>query len=124
VVEHHEGRLPLGPGRLAQKSLGYPRLIALLVPQTETEIVTAAGRPMGIVESMSSPAKLKLPGQNRDPAIDVAAMVNEGGILIYGVGEEANKRTTLLRPRLPRARPAVATARSTRGTPPPSSGGR
>jgi hypothetical protein len=28
----------------------------------------------------------------------VAAMANEGGILIYGVGEDANKRATLLRP--------------------------
>ncbi len=33
-----------------------------------------------------------------DRRASVAAMANEGGILIYGVGEDANKRATLLRP--------------------------
>ncbi len=78
------------------------------IPRTEEEIVAAASRPLGIEETASCDAKLQLPGQDRDLAQDVAAMANEGGVLIYGVGEDANKRAKVLKPiKLPGARERV-----------------
>jgi hypothetical protein len=71
---------------------------AMWIPRHEAEIVEAAGRPLGVEETMSCDAKRQLPGQNRDLAQDVAAMANEGGVLIYGVGEDATKRAKILKP--------------------------
>lgn len=63
---------------------------------------------MGIEETVSCDAKRQLPGHNRELAEDVAAMANEGGVLIYGVGEDANRRANT------EARPASGHPRRTR----------
>jgi hypothetical protein len=73
-------------------------VFAMWIPRHEAEIVEAAGRLLGIEETVSCDAKSKLPGQNRELARDVAAMANEGGVLIYGVGEDDNRRAKLLEP--------------------------
>jgi hypothetical protein len=45
-------------------------------------------------------AKLALPerGKSKDLAIDVAAMANDGGTLLYGVGEDEHSRLTVPNP--------------------------
>ena len=40
----------------------------------------------------------QLPSKNKDIAIDVAAMSTNGGVIIYGVGEDEHKRLTILTP--------------------------
>jgi hypothetical protein len=54
----------------------------------------------GLVESTSFDAKKELPRPNRnsDLAADVAAMANDGGVLLYGVGEDENGRPTVDNP--------------------------
>jgi hypothetical protein len=68
-------------------------------PASEQEIVAAieAGR---LIENASFDAKAALPTQNRskDLAKDVAAMANNGGILLYGVGEDEHGRPTVTQP--------------------------
>jgi hypothetical protein len=45
-------------------------------------------------------AKIAFPkrGKSRDLAIDVAAMANDGGTLLYGVGEDEHGRLTVPNP--------------------------
>lgn len=79
------------------------------MPATEQEILAAieAG---DLVETASFDAKSALPakGKSKDLAIDVAAMANDGGTLLYGVGEDENDRPTVLQPLvLPGARERV-----------------
>jgi len=68
-------------------------------PTSEQEIVAAieAGH---LIENASFDAKAALPTQNRskDLAKDVAAMANNGGILLYGVGEDEHGRPTVTQP--------------------------
>jgi len=68
-------------------------------PTSEQEIVAAieAGH---LIEKASFDAKAALPTQNRskDLAKDVAAMANNGGILLYGVGEDEHGRPTVTQP--------------------------
>lgn len=69
------------------------------VPTDATEIEEAAAR--GDLEETSSfDGKLDLPApkKNINLAIDVAAMTTEGGVLLYGIGEDDNKRLTVLQP--------------------------
>jgi hypothetical protein len=69
------------------------------IPKSEHEILTAidAG---DLVETASFDAKRSLPdkGKSKDLAIDVAAMANDGGTLLYGVGEDENDRPTVPQP--------------------------
>jgi hypothetical protein len=69
------------------------------MPSTEQEILAAieAG---DLVETASFDAKRSLPakGKSKDLAIDVAAMANDGGTLLYGVGEDENDRPTIPQP--------------------------
>lgn len=60
----------------------------------------AAARAGSLYETPSFDGKKQLPGpqQNVSLAIDVAAMSTDGGVLLYGVGEDANKRLTVLAP--------------------------
>jgi hypothetical protein len=63
-----------------------------------------------LVETASFDAKAALPakGKSKDLAIDVAAMANDGGTLLYGVGEDENDRPTIPQPfRLAGARERV-----------------
>jgi hypothetical protein len=46
-------------------------------------------------ETQAFDAKRDLPGKNLDIAIDVCAMTVDGGSLLYGVGEDQNKRLTI-----------------------------
>jgi hypothetical protein len=66
------------------------------VPRSEQEIADAAAQ--GLVESDIFDAKEQLPTSSLDLAIDVAAMATGGGVLLYGVGEDAAGRPTVLRP--------------------------
>lgn len=43
-------------------------------------------------------SELPTPKKNRDLAEDICAMTVDGGVLIYGVGEDADKRLTVLKP--------------------------
>lgn len=69
------------------------------LPTSESEILAAieAG---DVGETATFDAKRELPGKgkSKDLAIDVAAMANDGGVLLYGVGEDENDRPTVPRP--------------------------
>ena len=69
------------------------------IPTAESEILAAieAG---GLTETATFDAKEALPakGKSKDLAIDVAAMANDGGTLLYGVGEDEDRRLTVLKP--------------------------
>ena len=75
-------------------------LTGMWVPKTTAELERAAGEPLGIQESVNCDCKLELPAphKNRDLAADVAAMANEGGVLVYGVGEDSQGRAKVLNP--------------------------
>ncbi len=63
------------------------------IPNSEDELLRAmkAGE---LTETAILDVKRALPmkGKSKDLAIDVAAMANDGGTLIYGVGEDQHKR--------------------------------
>jgi hypothetical protein len=69
------------------------------IPNSEQEIIAAieAG---DLVETATFDAKKILPakGKSKDLAIDVAAMANDGGTLLYGVGEDELGRPTIPKP--------------------------
>jgi hypothetical protein len=69
------------------------------IPRSEQEIMAAieAG---SLVETATFDAKQALPakGKSKDLAIDVAAMANDGGILLYGIGEDEHGRPTVPNP--------------------------
>lgn len=69
------------------------------VPASEQEILASidAG---DLVETASFDAKASLPakGKSKDLATDVAAMANDGGTLLYGVGEDEDDRLTVSQP--------------------------
>lgn len=69
------------------------------IPESEQEILAAidAG---DLVETASFDAKVALPakGKSKDLAIDVAAMANDGGTLLYGVNEDENDRPSVPQP--------------------------
>jgi hypothetical protein len=70
------------------------------VPRDTAEIEDAAQRD-DLEETPSFDAKRELPvsaKRNIDVAIDVAAMSTEGGVLLYGIAEDENKRPTILAP--------------------------
>lgn len=70
------------------------------IPKDAAEI-EAAARAGELVETSSFDGKLALPAvakKNIDIAIDVAAMSTDGGVLLYGVGEDEHERLTELAP--------------------------
>jgi len=69
------------------------------IPKSATEIEEAAGRG-DLEETRTFDAKAALPDprKNHDLAVDVAAMTVEGGSLLFGLGEDKNKRLTVLSP--------------------------
>lgn len=67
------------------------------VPKSEAEINTVVGSKQ-LEESDTFDAKQELPKTAEELAKDVAAMATDGGVLIYGIGEDANKRPTVLTP--------------------------
>ena len=52
----------------------------------------------GSSETATFEGKRELPKKSKDLATDIAAMTVDGGVIIYGVGEDAQKRLTILNP--------------------------
>jgi hypothetical protein len=69
------------------------------VPSSAAEVEDAAGRG-DLEETHTFDAKVALPNpkKNHDLAVDVGAMTVDGGSLLYGLGEDENKRLTVLSP--------------------------
>jgi hypothetical protein len=69
------------------------------IPESESEIL-AAIEARDLTETAAFDAKVALPakGKSKDLAIDVAAMANDGGTLLYGVGEDEDGRPTIPQP--------------------------
>jgi hypothetical protein len=69
------------------------------IPQAEREIL-AAIKAGYLVETATFDAKAALPakGKSKELAKDVAAMANDGGTLLYGIGENEHGRPTVLKP--------------------------
>jgi len=69
------------------------------IPKSEGEIL-AAIEARDLVETATFDAKEALPkqGKAKDLARDVAAMANDGGVLLYGVGEDEQGRPTVPKP--------------------------
>ncbi len=69
------------------------------VPKSEREILAAieAGD-LSETSSFDVKAALPMQGKSKDLAVDVAAMANDGGVLLYGVGEDERGRPTILSP--------------------------
>jgi hypothetical protein len=75
------------------------RLEKMWIPKSEQEIL-AVIEAEALVETATFDAKATLPakGKSKDLAIDVAAMANDGGTLLYGVGENEDRRPTVPQP--------------------------
>jgi hypothetical protein len=69
------------------------------IPKSADELEEAV-RSGDLTETPTLDFKEKLPtkAKNLDLAIDVDAMTPDGGVLIYGVGEDEDKRPSVLRP--------------------------
>ncbi len=75
------------------------------IPRTEEEIVDAINR-ISLEETSTFDAKREIPAKNTETAKDVSAMANSaGGVLLYGVGEDQNRRLTILNPTPLRGQP-------------------
>jgi hypothetical protein len=68
-------------------------------PTTDQEILIATDH-RGLDGTASFDAKSQLPakGKSMDLAVDVAAMTSDGGTLLYGVGENEDRRLTVPQP--------------------------
>jgi hypothetical protein len=84
---------------MADAAVQGSTLTAMWVPRDAEEVEEVVRRG-GLEETPSFDGKLKLPTPKRniDLAIDVAAMSTEGGVLLYGVGEDDEERLTDLAP--------------------------
>jgi hypothetical protein len=69
------------------------------IPKSAAE-VEASARDGDLEKTHTFDAKAALPPakKNHDLAVDVAAMTVDGGSLVYGLGEDKNKRLTVLSP--------------------------
>lgn len=74
-------------------------MIHMWIPESETEIVEAV-EANNIIETPTFDAEAALPqkGKSRDLATDIAAMANDGGVLLYGVAEDDNGQPTVSSP--------------------------
>jgi hypothetical protein len=89
------------------------------IPQTEDEVNTVV---LGgaLEEGPAFDAKKEVTTKSLEIAKDVAAMANDGGVLIYGIDEDANNRPTLLNPiPLPGQAERINSIVQTSITPPP-----
>lgn len=67
------------------------------LPKSESEIIKVVNS--GVVyESPIFDAKEIITQKSQEIAKDIAAMANEGGVIIYGLGEDENKRVTRFTP--------------------------
>jgi hypothetical protein len=69
------------------------------IPKSERDILVAieAGD-LDETSSFDARAALPMQGKSKDLAVDVAAMANAGGVLLYGVGEDEHGRPTIISP--------------------------
>lgn len=67
------------------------------MPKTESEIIQAV-QSGSVEESAIFDAKEALPTKNQEIAKDIAAMANDGGVIIYGIGEDEHGRVSRLSP--------------------------
>ncbi len=67
------------------------------IPKSEEEIEKAVNSD-ALEETAIFDAKVALPSKNIEIAKDIAAMSNDGGVIIYGIGEDENKRLKILSP--------------------------
>jgi hypothetical protein len=67
------------------------------IPTTEEEIIKVVTSG-SLEETAIFDAKKELPSKNSELAKDIAAMANDGGVLLYGVDEDATGRPTVLAP--------------------------
>lgn len=74
------------------------------IPKDEVEIVDFVTNGK-LNESPTFDAKRELSNDSKEVAKDIAAMANDGGVLLYGVGEDQHKRPTLLNPILLKGEP-------------------
>ncbi len=74
------------------------------IPRTAGEI-EARALAGDLTETATFEGKRELPssGKSRDLAIDVAALANEGGVIIYGIGEDERKLCWPFSPSAPRS---------------------
>jgi hypothetical protein len=69
------------------------------IPKSAVEIEDAAKRgDLEETQTFEAKAALPVPKKNHDVAVDVGAMTVVGGSLVYGLGEDTNKRLTILSP--------------------------
>jgi len=67
------------------------------IPKSEKEIQKAVDSD-ALEETSIFDAKMTLPSKNSEIAKDIAAMSNDGGVIIYGIGEDENGRLKILSP--------------------------
>jgi hypothetical protein len=67
------------------------------LPKNEKQIIDAVTSG-SLEETVIFDAKKEISAKNQEIAKDIASMANEGGIIIYGIGEDENKRLTMLNP--------------------------
>lgn len=66
------------------------------IPKNEAEIVSVVTNGQ-LQETASLDAKAEI-SKNTEIAKDIAAMTNDGGVIIYGIGQDQHKRLTILSP--------------------------
>jgi hypothetical protein len=69
------------------------------IPKSAAEVEEAAQRgDLEETHTFDAKAALPIPKKNHDLAVDVSAMTVDGGSLLYGLGEDKNRRLTVLSP--------------------------
>lgn len=67
------------------------------IPKNEAEIITVV-QSGSLQETTTFDAKEQISSNSTEIAKDIAAMTNDGGVIIYGIGEDAQQRLTALSP--------------------------
>jgi hypothetical protein len=67
------------------------------LPKTENEIIEVV-KSGSLNETSIFDAKKEISTKSQEIAKDIASMANDGGVIIYGIGEDENKRLTILNP--------------------------
>lgn len=67
------------------------------IPKSEEEIVNVVTSG-SLEETAIFDAKKEIPAKNIETAKDIAAMANDGGVIIYGIAEDEYNRPTILNP--------------------------
>lgn len=76
----------------------FRTLLFMWIPQNEQDIITATTNG-SLEETITFDAKREISSKNVDLAKDVSAMANtSGGSIVFGIGEDSNKRLTILAP--------------------------